>query len=262
MEERVSLNKEHSACWTCMQQGHQSKECWIKRKCEVEGCQKFHNASLHKVLAAGIISYTSKVNSSVDPCILLIMSIPMYRSNKFVTSLWGATISLITFHKAKELNLYGKEVSLAILKTGGVQETLESFRYSLHLQDIQDRENRDVCITVHGLPNISTDICKIQTKQLSSLFPGISNLEEVARTAGEVDLLIGLDYASFPPQMVDNVEHLVLYENRFGKCLGGSHPEIKDDTQMVIINVEVNHVNVGILLVRKLGYRMSELSKV
>ena len=107
VEERASLIKEHSACWTCMQQGHQSKECWNKRKCEVEGCQKFHNASLHKVFAAGIISHTSKVNSSADPCILLIMSIPMYRSNKFVSSLWdsGATINLITFHKAKELNL-------------------------------------------------------------------------------------------------------------------------------------------------------------
>ena len=121
-----------------------------------------------------------------------------------------------------------------------------SFRYSLHLQDREDTENRDVCITVHSLPKISTDICKIQTKQLSSLFPGISNLEEVARPAGEVDVLIGLDYASFHPQMVDNVEHLVLYENRFRKCLGGRYPEIKEDTQMEIINVEVNHVNVEV----------------
>ena len=39
------------------------------------------------------------------------------------------------------------------------------------------------------------------------------------------------------------MDHLVLYENRFGKCLDGRHPEIKEDTQMVIINVDVNHVN-------------------
>ena len=35
---------------------------------------------------------------------------------------------------------------------------------------------------------------KIKTKQLSLLFPGINNWEEVSRPAGEADVLIGLDY--------------------------------------------------------------------
>ena len=103
---------------------------------------------MHDASVKCIISHTSKVEGLADPCILLIMSIQVYKSRNFVSSLWdsGSTLSLITFKKAKELNLYGKEITLSIFKTGGVQETLKSFSYTLPLQDM---ENKAVCITVY-----------------------------------------------------------------------------------------------------------------
>ena len=59
---------------------------------------------------------------------------------------------------------------------------------------------------------------------------------------GEVDVLIGLDYASFHPQKIQNNEHLVVYENRFGICIGGTHPSIKENTKKVVPHVSVNYL--------------------
>ena len=70
---------------------------------------------------------------------------------------------------------------------------------------------------------------------------GVRNVE-FSRSTGEVDVFIGLDYVSFHTQMVDNLEHLVAYENHFGKYLGGRYSGLKEDTHLLIVNVEINQV--------------------
>ena len=47
--------------------------------------------------------------------------------------------------------------------------------------------------------------------------------------AGPVDVLIGYEYAAYHPQRTQNVGHLLLLQNRFGLCIGGTHPSIKDE---------------------------------
>ena len=57
--------------------------------------------------------------------------------------------------------------------------------------------------------------------------------EQITRpTSGEVDLLIGLQYAAYHPAPVEVHGHLILYSNRFGKVVGGSHPEIRERTRI------------------------------
>ncbi|XP_066029071.1 uncharacterized protein [Pocillopora verrucosa] len=53
----------------------------------------------------------------------------------------------------------------------------------------------------------------------------------IDRPVGEVDALIGFNYANFHPQREQSVEHLLLLKNRFGRCIGGTHPKVKEDTK-------------------------------
>lgn len=60
--------------------------------------------------------------------------------------------------------------------------------------------------------------------------------EEITRPTGEVDVLIGFEYTGFHPQTEQSSEHLLLLKNRFGKCIGGTHPQIKETNERHELN--------------------------
>ena len=68
------------------------------------------------------------------------------------------------------------------------------------------------------------------SKNLANLFKGVSKVD-ILRPAGPVDVLIGYEYAAYHPQRTQNVGRLLLLQNRFGLCIGGTHPLIKDETK-------------------------------
>ena len=49
---------------------------------------------------------------------------------------------------------------------------------------------------------------------------------------GEIDMLIGLQYAAFHPVPVSTSGHLILYRNCFGTVIGGRHPDIHEEIQI------------------------------
>ena len=65
-------------------------------------------------------------------------------------------------------------------------------------------------------------------ENLANLFKSVSK-DDIVRPAGPLDVLIGYEYAAYHPQRAQNVGHLLLLQNRFGLCIGGTHPSIKDD---------------------------------
>ena len=65
-------------------------------------------------------------------------------------------------------------------------------------------------------------------------------IDDIKRPSGEIDVLIGVEYASLHPRMLQYSGHLVLYENIFGTCLGDT---LKENTQLVISHTFVNHIN-------------------
>ena len=56
-------------------------------------------------------------------------------------------------------------------------------------------------------------------------FPGL-NKGSAERPKGEIDVLIGYNYAAWHPVPKLSDGHLVILSNSFGVCVGGSHPEI------------------------------------
>ena len=252
-EELVKTLRENNACFSCLQLGHRSVDCRLKEKCLVTGCENFHHKNLHDSYVKGLILHTGNVmgagelNEVMSKSFLLPI-MPIKTSHEeldLVNVMWdsAASLSLITFKMAEKLGLKGKRTHLSIVTAGGTVEEMKSFKYVVWLCD---QEERKVPFTVYGIQAISTPLTEILLNKVIHLFPGIVE-EDVKRLSGEVDVLIGMDYAAFHPQMLKNVDHLVLYGNRFGKCLGGSHTALKENSEKLCTSVYVHHVGAKVI---------------
>ena len=68
----------------------------------------------------------------------------------------------------------------------------------------------------------------------------------MTRPTGEVDLLIGINYAQLQPNAIKKKENLVLYESQFGtgKLLGGQHRNIIWKDRVSVFTKIVAHAKV------------------
>lgn len=149
---------------------------------------------------------------------------------------------IITNDKAKAELLNGTKVELSIIKVGGDNEKITSTRYKLSLIDKQDQE---VKFDVYGIDKITSDIQSVNVNGIVQLFKNISE-EDISRPSGTIDVLIGYEYAAYHTQNEQTSGHLLLLKNRFGRCIGGTHPLIKETTR----NHMLDHINVNIAIVR------------
>ena len=105
---------------------------------------------------------------------------------------------------------------------------MEAFEYKVTLLDSQCRP---VEIRAISIDKISSPIGKIDRAEVCRLF-GINDIELTRPVEGEIDVLIGLEYAAYHPDRIAAEGHLLLYENRFGKTVGGRHPSLHEMTQI------------------------------
>ena len=241
-EERVAFVREKRGCWKCLGQGHLAVECSKKEKCGTNGREKQHHPSLHAADVAGLTFCTEGVLESTisKPCLMAIMEV-MSLANEKVNVLWdtAATVSLVTYEKAEVVKLKAiKRVNLRLETAGGNMEERPSTLYRL---PIYTQKREIYYIDVYGIDRISTKINSTNLRDFTHVFE--TNLEDFRISDGEVEVLIGMNYAAYHPQKVEAYGQLVLYETDFGKCVGGSHPHLKNDTQILISNARVNHLN-------------------
>ena len=146
------------------------------------------------------------------------MKVPTGKERTHVNVLWdgGATLSMITFKKATEMKLKGDSVRMTITKVGGTKEDINSFKYEVPLID---QNGNEITLQAYGIQRISTPLEKVELKDIASWFS--INENEIERPFGDVDMLIGFEYAGYHPVREQSVNHLLLLKNIFGKCIGG-----------------------------------------
>eukprot|EP00794_Sanderia_malayensis_P021205 gene21205-23287_t len=187
-EDRVKILRENRACFSCLRIGHRSSDCEYRKQCDLEECTMYHHQSLHEAHVAGAIfhsvaahSKSSRITENNDICysqcllpLMVIMSdtIP----SKEISVLWdsGATFSLITFEKAKQLNLSGKKIDISVIKVGGKRETISSYEYDLPLIS---QNGESVTFKVYGIDKISTDIKHVSTKCVLHFFNNVKEAD-------------------------------------------------------------------------------------
>ena len=238
---KVETIQKNQMCYCCLEVGHKSIDCKNRRRCNIDGCIKNHHNSLHQGMIEGVNYHAmGNARNSRGNCLLQIMSIkPVHRSVRSLTvfSDGGATISLITFKKAALLRLNGTEVVVTVTKVGGKRERMTSCQYSLPLLD---KKGNVVEFQVYGIDQISEEVKIVEFEDVIHLFTNLRE-SEVKRPVGEVDVLIGFEYAGFHPVREQSADHLLLMSNRFGKCIGGSHKMLYEGTRKVVQHVVIHH---------------------
>ena len=78
-----------------------------------------------------------------------------------------------------------------------------------YILPLVDAQGQTVHIEAYGIDQITSDIESLSTENLANLFKGVSK-DDIMRSAGPVDVLIGYEYAAYHPQRTQNVGHLLL----------------------------------------------------
>ena len=242
IDEKKNFLKEKRACWSCLKPGHRQRICRMRRDCGVNGCTRKHHPSIHEnnenlpqqatasaannenTLQQATASANVCNNSSIDTCLLQIQRVETKKGTANVMWDNAASLCFITNAKAKQEKLKGVKTSLSIVKIGGQNEKIETMKYKLPLMD---KQGHAIEFEVYGINKITSDIEHVNVESIAHLFRNVTK-DEMARPIGSVDVLIGYEYAAYHPEREQNVGHLILLKNRFGRCVGGTYPLLKE----------------------------------
>ena len=183
-------------------------------------------------------------NLKFDTCLLQVQRAETSKGTANVMWDNAASLCFITNAKAKQEKLRVK-VNLSVVKLRGQNEKIETMKYKLSLLD---KQGHAVEFEVYGINKITSDIEHVDVESIAHLFRNITK-DEIARPAGPVDVLTGYEYAAYHPEREQNIGHLELLKNHFGRCIGGTHPLLKEmcmahDLRIARVNTIARKVNI------------------
>ena len=121
-------------------------------------------------------------------------------------------MSFITFKKAKSLNLQGRPIKLGMEVVSGKVMLVDSKMYKVMLLD---KDGKPSEIELYGLEKISSQVDRFDLNKVAKLLK--VEVGELSKPReGEVDLLIGQQYAAFHPSRHSSAGHLLLLKNDYG----------------------------------------------
>ena len=244
---------DYRVCWCCLKSGHRSANCFKLKECGVKGCKENHHPLLHEErntakrepeIKSAIQKHLADRDNSTKFCLLQLMQVEAGTKQVMpLNTMWdsGAQLSLVTFKKAKELELTGIKTRLSIIKVGAEKESIDSRLYEIPLHDINGNIEY---FKAYGIERISTTIEAYDTSSMAKMFD--IDPVEVSRPEGEIDMLIGFEYAGFHPDKERSVDHLVLLKNKFGRCFGGTHETMVERATLLIQEAQVAHAAIKI----------------
>ena len=132
-------------------------------------------------------------------------------------------MTLITFKKAKELNLKGREVKLEMETVRGDTVSVDSAIYKVR---VKNQIGDLVEIEAYGIARISSKVNRVNFEKIVEIFQMDPN--SLNRPCdGDIDMLIGQQVAALHPVRCKAVGNLILMKNEFGFVVSGSHSHIK-----------------------------------
>ena len=252
---RIKLLKENGDCLYCCGD-HLPANCTMQnRVCgggkQDRGCTQSHN--LHELYcpAARVFSIQQvhvQQDDQPNSVLLLIMNVQSPRRGENCTVFWdlGSTSNFVREAFARLMNFKGVQKRLCVTTLAGAVTEYTVTRYQCCIRDIN---NELFYFEAYGLECVTGALGAIDSTSIKKLFPMLTNQEvESLKRCSNVDYLIGAQHPSCHPERAERTNlggDLWLYEGRFGRCIGGSHPDIKEDTEKrsvhyFTVNYEVN----------------------
>ena len=232
VDERGKIVIDAGGCKLCLSTAHKGQPCpfvgqW--QNCGVDNCQEPHSRLLHG--CALQLSFHMQILQPHSSTPLLLIQIND-TSNGDMIVFWdnGSTIALISRKCATRNNLSGTRVMCDLMTVGGRVQYMETTLYEIN---IIDRNGENHAIQLYEIDDICGQLSSMSMEALVEFFPSVST-EDIARPVGEVDILIGMEYAEIHPRQIESNQGLVLYESDFGtgRIVGGKNKAIHANEQI------------------------------
>ena len=171
VDERFELVTKARLWFSCLSRGHITRDCWSKKKCDINGCQRFHHNLLHTdpPTASGVTSVLAK--NGILPVVRVrfrAVNAQIKEGNVLIDS--GATTTVICKDVAVALGLQGKRKRIDLAVVGG--ETVrqpESRRLKLWISPIEGSE--EFSIEAHEIDETVFNVPPLDRQWLMSFAP-------------------------------------------------------------------------------------------
>ena len=232
VEERGKIVQDCSGCKLCLSISHVGQPCpfvdkW--QKCNIQGCQESHSRLLHGCSLQ--LSFHMHITHCDSTTPLLLIQVVDTSSGDMII-FWdnGSTIALISKRCAERNNLTGTPVMCDLMTVGG---KITYMRTTLYEIELIDKNGEHHTIHLYEIDDICGQLSSMSMESLVQFFPSVT-ADEIARPLGEVDVLIGMEYADIYPRQMETNQGLVLYESDFGtgRIVGGKNKAITANEQI------------------------------
>ena len=237
LEQKAEFLEAKGCCPRCLSWNHQKDQCKVKPPtCGLklpngEFCLRDHHRSMHHSKsqycdAAAIVVEVHAAEAQDARVLLAVQELPLMTDHGQIVAkgFWdsGATICLCTHDWATRNGLTGVDTSLYLKVIQHVHEQVDSKRYDLLLTDIRGDHWK---IRAFGVDSISMEQEYVPPPELIAKYPELT-VQQMSRSAGEIDLLLGMDVVGLHPVTIRSEGNQRLLNTKFGvgKLLVGCVP--------------------------------------
>ena len=168
VDERFELVTMVRLCFSCLSRGHMTRDCWSRKKCDINACQRFHHSLLHTdpPTASGVALVLDK--NGILPVVRVRFRAANGRvreGNVLIDS--GATTTVICKDFTVALGLQGKHERIDLAVVGG--ETVrqpESRRLKFWISPIEGSE--EFSIEAHEIDKTVFNVSPLDRQWLMS----------------------------------------------------------------------------------------------
>ena len=218
VNQRAQLGKEKRLCFSCFESAdHRSRGCSSKKRCDVEGCSKYHHTLIHGAapvfvappplnnappvltlnVAASVFVGASSVNCTPSAVLLQIVPVAVATSSGVKVKTFalldsGSQTSLILEKFADAIGLVGNDSPLQLGTINSSGEPIRSRKVSFHVGAVEGPE-AGVQITVEEawtIPQLNLPPQRV-TRAMMQDFPHLTDLDIPEVDSEDVTILLG-----------------------------------------------------------------------
>ena len=211
--------KTGSQCSVCSQTNHCAELC-----------------SQKKAITKLAKTHTSLATTPLPPVLLQTNFINSANGVK-LGAMWDlcSTDDYITFSKAEELGLQGKDVVLTVEGIGSVEETTPTKIYDVPVFTRKGKKRIYQCYGMETIASAADPPEESSYRDMCSRFN--VNMKEVERPR-QIDILISMRHNQDHPKPISSRGDMTLWEGAFGKLFGGVHVGLKFEPHVLSCHIQ------------------------
>jgi hypothetical protein len=207
-QQRLKEIDNRELCWLCYLH-LRGRDCWSKDKvpnCGVDGCEAAHHHLLHGALVEGRVMVVQGIDAGKAQVFLCRDDIRVEAAGKasHLHALydWGATVTLVTHAAAEKAGLERRrQTPAAIAGLGGRCTMVDSY----YMVPVVDGNDKVRVVKALGVNNITTLAAANVPEDIRTRLPRAKGfVEKLARPAGDVEMLVGMDNQGWMPMHVES----------------------------------------------------------